>query len=104
MPHRVEVTIMPGQPSQIAFDVDVASYAINRPSGDSTELWAMPQIEGYPSVDIADPQFRLPVAAIPPDAASPVIPYTGYAVGPGAYGAHRTAAMPDFRGYERPWR
>ena len=72
---------MPGQPSQIAFDVDVASYSINRLSGDSTELWTMPQIEGYPSVDIADPQFRLPVAAIPPEAANPVVPARGYAGG-----------------------
>ncbi|MHB8971627.1 MAG: hypothetical protein ACYC4N_14380 [Pirellulaceae bacterium] len=104
MPHRVEVTIMPGQPSQIAFDVDVASYSINRLSGDSTELWTMPQIEGYPSVDIADPQFRLPVAAVPVGVANTAMPNTGYAMGPDAYEASRTAAVPSFRGYERPWR
>ena len=63
----VEVALMPGQPSQIAFDLDVGSYAINRLAGDAAELWTMPQIEGYPSVDIADPQFRPPVAAIPPE-------------------------------------
>ncbi|MHB0955137.1 MAG: hypothetical protein ACYC0X_02035 [Pirellulaceae bacterium] len=105
MPHRVEVTLMPGQPAQIAFDVDVASYAINRLSGDAAELWTMPQIEGYPSVDIADPQFRLPVAAIPLPATSTTIPYGvpgGYSIGPPAPGARRIASLPSLRGYERP--
>jgi hypothetical protein len=107
MPHRIEVTLMPGQPAQIAFDVDVSSYSINRQSGDAAELWAMPRIEGYPSVDIADPQFRLPVAAIPSDAAGRAGPYGvpgGYSMSPGAYGPPRTAALPDFRGYERSLR
>ena len=72
MPHHVEVRLMPGQPSQLAFDVDVGNYVFNRLSGDAVELWAMPQIEGYPAVDIADPRFRPPVAAVPSDVPSAV--------------------------------
>ncbi len=102
MPHHIEVALMPGQPSQIAFDVDVGSYAINRLTGDSTELWAMPQIEGYPSVDIADPQFRPPVAAIPPGSDGTNNPYLvpgGHVYGPSGYGAYeppRTATLTNY--------
>ena len=106
MPHHIEVALMPGQPSQIAFDLDVGSYAINRLTGDSTELWAMPQIEGYPSVDIADPQFRPPVAAIPPGSDGTNNPYLvpgGHVYGPSGYGAYeppRTATLTNYRGYD----
>jgi hypothetical protein len=102
LPHHIEVSLMPGQPSQIALEVDVGSYAINRRVTDGGELWAMPQIEGYPAVDIADPRFRPPVAALsPPTIAAPgpfLIPdATGRM--PSVYGPTRTATLPDLRGY-----
>jgi hypothetical protein len=110
MPHHVEVALMPGQPSQMAFDLDVGSYAINRLTGDAGELWAMPQIEGYPSVDIADPQFRPPVAVVPPGYERSNNPYLvpgGRVYGPSVYGAYepsRTARLTNYRGYGTPVR
>jgi hypothetical protein len=104
LPHRIEVTLMPGQPSQIAFGLDVAQYSINRLSGDSSELWTMPQIEGYPAVDIADPQFRPPVAS-GPEQPPQTGPYSGPAGWPPPTGEStvpRTANVPDYRGYESP--
>ena len=38
MPHHIEVALMPGQPSQMAFDLDVGSYAINRLTGDAARI------------------------------------------------------------------
>jgi hypothetical protein len=105
MPHHIEVAMLPGQPSQMAFDLDIGSYAINRLKGDAAQLWAMPQIEGYPSVDIADPQFRPPVAVMPPGYEQSNNPYAlsgGQVYGPsvhGAYDAARTARLTNYRGY-----
>lgn len=107
LPHRIEVTLMPGQPSQMAFDLDIAQYSINRLTGDSTELWTMPQIDGYPAVDIADPQFRPPVAGGPPTGPSPAGPtptLNGWPPATGDYSVPRTANVPDYRGYESPRR
>ena len=124
MPHHVEVRLLPGQPSQLAFDVDVSRYVFNRLAGESSELWTLPQIEGYPAVDIADPRFRPPVAAVPQDpyqagamygrpsydtlsrgAVVPPDPMNAYrTANPGGdaggyYGQPRNAALPDYRGY-----
>ncbi len=89
---------MPGQPSQIAFEMDIGSYAINRAAGGGSEMWTMPQIEGYPAVDIADPRFRPPVAALSLPAGRAGAPSRGM---PDQYAAPRTAAWPDLRGYAR---
>lgn len=99
LPHHLEVTLLPGQPSQIAFEMDIGSYAINRAAGGGAELWSMPHIEGYPAVDIADPRFRPPVAALSLPAAGPAVPGVGPSV---QYAAPRTAALPDLRGYALP--
>jgi hypothetical protein len=96
LPHHVEVTLLPGQPSQIAFEVDIGSYAINRAASGGSELWTMPQIEGYPAVDIADPRFRPPVASLSLPTSRAAIPGAGMG---GQYAAPRTAALPDLRGY-----
>ena len=42
MPHRVEVRLLPGQPSQLAFDVDVGRYLFNQLTGEQPELWTLP--------------------------------------------------------------
>ncbi len=62
MPHHVEVSVMPGQPTQMNFELDVSRYRFNRLTGPSSELFAMPENDGYPAVDVADPRFRPPVA------------------------------------------
>ncbi len=97
LPHHVEVTLLPGQPAQMAFEVDIGSFAINRAASGGSDLWTMPQIEGYPAVDIADPRFRPPVAALTPPAARTALPVGASPVN--HYAAPRTAALPELRGY-----
>ena len=110
MPHHIEVALLPGQPAQMAFDLDVTSFAINRLTGDAAQLWTMPQIEGYPAVDIAAPQFRPPVAGPLPGAGGtphPVLVPGAAPYGPSGYGtleSPRTARLTNYRGYGPPAR
>ncbi len=67
MPHHIEIRLSPGQPSQLAFDLDVNTYVFNRLAGDPNELWALPKKNGYPTIDIADPKFRPGIAAVRQD-------------------------------------
>jgi hypothetical protein len=90
LPHHIEVQVTPGQPSQMAFEVDVNGYLINRLYGEPTELWSLPNIEGYPLVDIAAPGFQPPVGP-PPDTNHPAFT-SGYA-------PPRTSHLPAYRGY-----
>lgn len=90
LPHHVEVRLMPGQPSQMAFDMDVGVYVVNSLYGEPSELWTLPTIGDYPTVDIADPQFRPPVASQP----QPVYQPTG----PAPESLHQ-AQLPLYRGY-----
>ena len=82
LPHRVNVQIAPGQPTQLAFQLDMSGYRINQIQGEPNRLWEMPQLEGHPLVNLADPRFQLPSgffpsAAPPPaQAAPPYIPPT----------------------------
>lgn len=90
LPHHIDVQVTPGQPSQMAFELDVNSYLINRLYGEPTELWSLPNIEGYPLVDIAAPGFRPPISEQP----APGNPaYTSGYVPP------RTSQLPALRGY-----
>jgi hypothetical protein len=123
MPHHVKIRLLPGQPTQLAFEVDVSRYIFNRLVGDAEQLWSLPQIDGYPAVDIADPRFRPPIASVPRDPYAPGSGYESYAngglpsslqvpgpppgayaqppgvVGASSYGVPRTASRSDFRGY-----
>lgn len=104
MPHRMEVRLLPGQPTQLAFEVDVSRYYINRLTGDSAELWSMPVIEGVARVNVADPYFRPPTVA-PPPAGSYTTPRGTYGlpgVGPPGIdpSALRGAAFTPYRGYQ----
>ena len=117
MPHHVEVRLLPGQPAQMAFDLDVGRYVFNRLTGERAGLWTLPEIEGYPLVDIAAPQFRPPVAALPrdpygapsmygafPRGAAPVTApagnYERRSVPRPGYLETRTATVPNYRGYQ----
>ncbi len=90
LPHHIDVQVTPGQPSQMAFEVDVNSYLINRLYGEPNELWSLPDIEGYPLVNIAAPGFRPPVGP-PPDPEYPAV-NSGYA-------PPRTSRLPPYRCY-----
>ncbi len=115
MPHHVQVSLMPGQPGQMKFEVDVSRYVFNRLTGQSGELFAMPEIKGSPPVNVADPQFHPPVAAIPRDPYGTAMPYGPKVprdprdvygmTTPGGdrvsvYERPRTAHLPAYRGYD----
>lgn len=91
LPHRIQVQLPP--PAQPLL-IDVESYAINQPSANPTQLWAMPTYEGYPLVNLAEPRVqpensdRTPSRAPPPAGLAPGYPVTGY--------------RPHYRGYSPP--
>jgi len=91
LPHHIDVQVVPGQPAQMAFALDVSGYLINRLYGESARLWTVPQIEGAPMVDIAAPTFRPPPAQVP----APNAAHAGT-----VYGAPRTTRLPLYRGYD----
>jgi hypothetical protein len=124
MPHHIQVRLLPGHPSPLAFDVDIGRYVFNRPTGEPGEMFAMPRIEGYPAVDIAAPDFRPPTAVAVRDhgqaqpslpGAAPSTMSSGATMPPqppgvygltlpggtpqSTYGAPRTANLPTYRGY-----
>ena len=89
LPHRVDVQL---PPSQLAFTIDVAAYVVNRLDADPAQLWAMPQLDGYDYVDLADPNLRLPGQTPPPSVSQrqPAYPPTGY----------NSPAVARLRGYD----
>lgn len=70
LPHRVEVEL---PPAQMEFALDVPRYAINQISGDPAGIFAMPRVEGYPLIDLADPRM-LPAGQ--PSPSAPAIYYS----------------------------
>ena len=77
--HRVDpltALVMPGTvdidfpPMQFSMRVDLGNVQINRPFTNPQELWAMPSYEGWPPVDLADPNLRLVPGSPPPKAIS----------------------------------
>ncbi|MFW6170739.1 MAG: hypothetical protein ACODAD_09635 [Planctomycetota bacterium] len=80
MPHRVEIQVLPGQPTQFAFEIEVGQFVFNRLSGEHSELWSLPTIEDVPAIDIADPNFQPPgspgvASEYGPNATGPRAPY-----------------------------
>jgi hypothetical protein len=62
LPHRVEVQVCPLHGSEwLSFQLDVSSYLINQLYADPVRLWAPPQPDGCPLVDLADPRAFLPL-------------------------------------------
>ncbi|MFO0818255.1 MAG: hypothetical protein U1A77_09960 [Pirellulales bacterium] len=53
LPHRLEFKL---PAAQLDFTVNVNTFRINQLDG-SAQLWTLPQMEGYPLVDITDPRF-----------------------------------------------
>jgi hypothetical protein len=116
LPHHVEVQLAPGQPAQLAFELDVSSYLVNRLYGESSQLWALPDIEGHPRVDIAQAPYQGPGASVPltgygsspapyqpvgrdPALAAPAASSAAARPSP-VYGPPRAARRGDYRGYE----
>jgi hypothetical protein len=77
LPHRVQVKL---PPAQLAISFDVPRYTINQVSGDPASIFAMPQMNGYPLIDLADPRLLAPAQSAPP---SPAVYYS--TIYPGDY-------------------
>jgi len=89
LPRHVEIRL---PPANLSFSIDVTGYAINHISGDPAQLWSMPQIEGYPLVDLSDPRLQ-PLQdpgpnRVPPSPALPQYSATGARRVPPPYGVY----------------
>ncbi|MFV1964658.1 MAG: hypothetical protein ACC628_04495 [Pirellulaceae bacterium] len=80
LPHRIEFDL---PPAQLSFAIDAAQYSINQLMGDPLQLWSMPQMEGYPLVNVADmappaSSWQEGPAGAPPPQMYPNRPRTGF--------------------------
>jgi hypothetical protein len=64
LPHRLEVRL---PAAQLNFTINVRNFRVNQLDGNPAQLWTLPQMEGYPLVNIADPR-NLPVSRLDPPA------------------------------------
>ena len=87
LPDVVDVSIAPGQPTAMAFRIDVGGYRINQLGTPPDELFTMPTFEDYPYVNLADPQVYDRLRANQPS----------QAIGP--VGDRRNDYRPQYRGY-----
>ena len=53
LPHRVQIQLLPGTENQLAFQIDVPRYQINNNIGDASQIWSLPEYDGYPQIDIS---------------------------------------------------
>jgi hypothetical protein len=60
LPHRLEVRL---PAAQLNFTINVRNFRVNQLDGNPAQLWTLPQMEGYPLVNIADPR-NLPVSRL----------------------------------------
>ncbi len=56
LPRTVEIRC---PPAELVMRIDLGNAKINRPLPNPAELWAMPRYEGWPIVNLADPNLRL---------------------------------------------
>jgi hypothetical protein len=49
LPHQIDIQL---PPAQLAFTLQVNGYSINQLNADPGQLWSMPQVSGYPYVDV----------------------------------------------------
>ena len=80
LPHRIHIEL---PPAQLAFQLEVSSYSINKLSGDATELFSLPlNLNGYHLVNLAEqrpvappPQQRNTSVYAPPEMQQPHTAY-----------------------------
>lgn len=60
MPRTVDID-MPA--AQFSMRIDLGNVQINQPFGNPQELWAMPSYDGWPAVDLANPNLRFSPAS-----------------------------------------
>lgn len=105
LPRHVEIQL---PASHMNFQVDVQEYLINRLAGDPSQLWSMPNHEGYPPMNLANlrpPGGGPPASAYPPVNAGGFLPPPVNQAPPQhteVYPSDRTAAAYNAASYERP--
>jgi hypothetical protein len=62
LPRQVDIQL---PPAQLSFRIQVVDYLVNQLSSNPQQLWSMPQIEGYPLIDLAGPSVSPAVSRIP---------------------------------------
>jgi len=70
MPSLVQINC---PPAQFAMIIDLGNVQINRLIGNPGELWALPNYQGYPQIDLCDPRLQFapaPGPAGPPPSVS----------------------------------
>jgi hypothetical protein len=85
LPHRIQIDLPLVQKS---FTISSAQYSINQLVGDAGQLWAMPQMEGYPAVNVAESQPAAPDWQQGPSVVPAAPPYPVH-----------TGFHPKYRGY-----
>ncbi len=60
MPSQVSINC---PAAQFSMRLDLGKVRINQPVGDPQQLWAMPSYQGYPPVDLCDPNLELAPAS-----------------------------------------
>lgn len=68
LPRRVDIQL---PTAQLSFTIQVADYLINQPGGNPQQLWSMPQIDGYPPIDLCSPGSQSFSAPAPQPAFNP---------------------------------
>ncbi|MEC7564078.1 MAG: hypothetical protein VX738_00205 [Planctomycetota bacterium] len=53
LPHRIHIQLFPGQQNQLTLQIDIPRYQINQNTGDASQLWTMPQYDGFPQIDLS---------------------------------------------------
>ena len=96
LPEEVHIVLAPDQPQQMTLHIFVGQYLINQLNGDPKLMFEMPQIEGYPSINLAQ------MLAAPPGSAStrprPVAPAPMRSPNSDLRTGYRSAPI---RGFER---
>lgn len=83
LPQHVELQL---PPAELSLSVHVRDYRINAIDGNPEQLWTLPQLDGYPLVDITDPS-NLPATPRPASITPP----------PAEYAPAETSARPWYR-------
>ena len=52
-------------PAKVELRLDLGNVQINRLAGNPSEIWSMPNYQGYPVVDLGAPNFQWPPASAP---------------------------------------
>jgi len=121
LPQLIEMTV---PPADLAFSLSVGGYQINQPVANPDVLWSLPQIAGYPLVNLMDPEGQPSVAPNSPSSAPAITgpsdyaptasetsstPDTTFSRPPAATPTYTPqpppgAKLPRYRGYTLPWK